>query len=107
MPIGVPIRVASSDMSRLPKMALARPPVLPGGGVVWVNMERLMALSPCAIRVHTNHTSQNRPSSTASMDMPRLMKLTMRRRLYSAAVSIDVLGQRSLALGELVQHYFR
>src|ERR1035437_3577256 len=107
MPIGVPITVASSDMSRLPKMALARPPALPGGGVVWVNMVRLRAGNPWANRVHSIHTSQNRPNSTASMDMPRVMKLTMRRRRYSAALSMDVLGQRALALGELVQQDFR
>src|SRR5450756_1659352 len=103
MPIGVPIRVASSDISRLPKMALARPPVLPGGGVVWVNMVSLRACNPWSNRVHSIHTSQNRPNSTASMDMLRLTKLTIRRRRYSAAVPIGPLGQCSLALGELEQ----
>ncbi len=33
MPIGVPIRVATTVMTTLPKIALASPPALPGGGV--------------------------------------------------------------------------
>ncbi len=41
MPIGVPISAAIMVMTKLPAMALSRPPSLPGGGVIWVNMAML------------------------------------------------------------------
>ena len=81
MPIGVPIRVASVAIITLPTMALSRPPVLPGGGVIWVNMAMPMPPRPFWNRVNRIQTSQNRPKAMASTETVRLKALMMRRRV--------------------------
>ena len=47
MPIGVPIATASTVRIRLPMMGLSRPPLAPGGGVIWVKTASDSPLRPC------------------------------------------------------------
>ena len=50
IPTGVPMKVAMAAMSALPTMALSKPPLLPGGGVIWVNRSVLNAWNPAAVQ---------------------------------------------------------
>ena len=46
MPVGVPITVAIPTMIRLPTIAFNSPPLLPGGGVIWVKIAGPIAPMP-------------------------------------------------------------
>ena len=103
-PIGVPIRIAISDMIALPKNALSRPPSEPGGGVISVNSAGLIALMPLISAVHKIHTSQNRPKIVAATASVSATAFLMRRRVYSD--SIVAMSVAFLA-GQAHQHPLR
>ena len=57
-------RAATAAISRLPTMALSKPPSLPGGGVIWAEQRRAeCAASPLSNSVNSIQPSQNRPNS--------------------------------------------
>ena len=80
MPVGVPASVAIAVIRTLPKIALRRPPLLPGGGVIWVNKAGPSAPMPFVSRVHSTRTSHNRPSAVAAVDSAMTTPFTTRRR---------------------------
>ena len=61
-------QVAIAVIARLPKIALSRPPVLPGGGVVWVNRVGLSAPMPLISSVASTKTRNSRPNAVAASD---------------------------------------
>ena len=68
-PIGAPIAVPNAQISTLPKIAFASPPdSSPGGGVISVNSERLIAAAPLPSVVHKIQPSQNKPKSAAAAE---------------------------------------
>ncbi len=81
MPVGVPTRVAMKVMTRLPAIALSRPPLLPGGGVICANSAGVMALTPLTSSVPNTITSQSRPKAVASIESPMISQLLRRRRV--------------------------
>ena len=60
--------VARPTISRLPAIALARPPAVPGGGVISVNSVSESAPTPALITVSRIQPSQNKPNNMADMD---------------------------------------
>ena len=80
MPVGVPIRVAITVITRLPKIAFNRPPLLPGGGVIWVNSAGLSAEKPSYSRVPNTSTRNISPKTVAAIDRPNISELVKRRR---------------------------
>ena len=88
MPIGAPIRIASSDIIRLPKNALSRPPSEPGGGVICVNSARFIAATPLTNAVSRIQTSQNRPNTVAASDKRQCDRI-LDARAGDRGVSID------------------
>ncbi len=70
MPSGVPISTAMAVMTRLPAIGLSRPPLAPGGGVIWVKTARLSPLKPFHSRSARMNTSHNRPKTVAPMASP-------------------------------------
>ncbi|MNL15572.1 hypothetical protein D3C87_1365650 [compost metagenome] len=69
MPSGVPNSVATPTITKLPKMALARPPpAVLGAGVIWVNRSSDRPPTPSEMVVQRIHASQNRPKSMAASD---------------------------------------
>src|ERR1700742_3959727 len=103
-PIGVPIRIAISDMIALPKKALSRPPSEPGGGVISVNNAGLIALMPLISAVHKIQTSQNNPKIVAATASVSAIAFLMRRRVYNASI---VAMSVALLPGQAHQHPFR
>src|SRR5579885_3351813 len=101
-PIGVPIRMATSDIAALPKKALARPPSAPGGGVISVNSAGVWAAMPLPSAVHRIQTSQNRPNAVASRARPSARKFLARRRRYRRADGVAT--SAALLARELHQH---
>jgi len=66
-------------MIRLPTMALARPPSLPGGGVVCRNRLGRIASRPLTSRVPRIAASQNSPITVAVNENASRTVLAMRR----------------------------
>ena len=63
MPIGVPMTTPMTVRMRLPTMALARPPALPGGGVLAVNTSSDRPENPfhsSVARMTTSHDGAER-----------------------------------------------
>ena len=58
-------------MTALPYRALSRPPLLPGGGVIWVKIREDMPASPCEISVQRMAARQASPARVASIESPR------------------------------------
>ena len=81
MPVGVPTRVAIRVIITLPKIAFSSPPLLPGGGVIWLNNAGVIAATPFSSNVQRTRTSHNRPNPVAATDRLITMPLTMRRRV--------------------------
>ncbi len=80
-PMGVPIKVAKTTMTKEPQMALAKPPTSLGGGVICVNRARLMPPKPkrkVSIRIQIN---QNTPKAMAATAKIRATVLTRLRLL--------------------------
>ena len=50
IPVGVPITVAITVITRLPKIAFNNPPLLPGGGVICANNAGVIAAIPLLTR---------------------------------------------------------
>src|SRR5450759_2498542 len=107
--MGVPIRVPTSVIIRLPAMALSRPPELPGGGVICTNTTGVSAGSPWSNSVNNIQHSQNRPNSMASTETDSPAALMMRRRVYklSMAFAQSLLCSVAFALPQLVKHVAR
>src|SRR6185437_768464 len=69
-----------------PEIALARPPVgACGGGVDWVNSDRLMPPIPRRMVSSRIQSSQKRPKAIAASDSDRAMALTRLRAACLAA----------------------
>src|SRR5258706_8011507 len=79
-------------MTALPKKALSRPPSEPGGGVIWVKSEGLIAARPFISVVHRIHASQNKPKPVAASDRTSATAFLIWRRRYrcSAITLISV-----------------
>src|SRR3954469_15587434 len=88
MPSGIPARTASAVMIRLPTMALRRPPVAPGGGVISVNTCGESAPTPSQSRAPRMSPSQPRPSAAAATDSPMATALRRRRAAYKTMPSL-------------------
>ena len=80
MPVGVPIKVAITVIAKLPAIALSRPPLLPGGGVISVNSADPIAPTPFSSNVHSTSTSHNRPNAVAMVDSTITSRWTRMRR---------------------------
>jgi hypothetical protein len=80
IPIGVPTATASVPIIRLPKIALRRPPISPGGGVDSVKMARSIPENPSYSSVPRMTASHPRPNRVAATERPRKIALRMRRR---------------------------
>ena len=80
MPVGVPTNVATTVITTLPKIAFSRPPLLPGGGVIWVNSVGLIAEKPSYSNVHRTKTSHTKPNAVAAVDNVMTSALVNRRR---------------------------
>ncbi len=80
IPTGVPIAVPMNAISRLPAIALSRPPELPGGGVISVNKRGPKAWNPAWNSVIRIQNRNARPNTIASSDMMRFTRLTSSRR---------------------------
>src|SRR5438874_7856617 len=87
MPVGVPTSVAMRVIAKLPAMALRRPPLLPGGGVICVNRDGVIALTPLISSVPSTSTSHSNPNAVAATDSPMTSQLVRRRRSYSSITS--------------------
>src|SRR5204863_4697224 len=87
MPVGVPTSVAMRVIARLPAIALRRPPLLPGGGVIWVNRDGVIAPMPLISSVPSTSTSHSNPKAVAATDSPMISQLLSRRRAYSSIAS--------------------
>src|SRR3546814_2237052 len=83
MPTGVPISVAIKVCTRLPNIALSRPPALPGGGVICVNTANETPAAPFRNSVARIHTSAIMPAAAAPQDSIIASRLRRRRRAYS------------------------
>ena len=77
--MGVLMNVATSTMTTLPKMALARPPAEPGGGVICVNSVGDSAAKPCQNSTPRIHSRKNMPKPIVAIDITRLKRLTSSR----------------------------
>ena len=82
MPVGVPTSVAIAVIATLPAMAFKRPPLLPGGGVIWVNSAGPSALNPSYTRVNNIQASQKSPNAMVKPEMPSINAFTRRRLPY-------------------------
>ena len=82
MPIGVPSNTAPKLITTLPKMALARPPGVPGGGVDSLNRCGPSVATPLASSSHRMKVSQIRPNTAALSDSTMKVVLARRRRKY-------------------------
>ncbi len=80
MPTGVPMSVPTPAIITLPKMALMRPPVCPGGGVISVKSVYDSAGAPFISSVRMIQNSQNSPNTRVPSEMVSMMRLTTRRR---------------------------
>ena len=69
-------------ISRLPTIALSNPPLLPGGGVIWVNSAGPSALNPSYTRVNNIQASQKSPNAMVKPEMPSINAFTRRRLPY-------------------------
>ena len=76
-----PIKVPTRVIARLPAMALSKPPLLPGGGVVCVNTAVVNPGKPYSSRVSRIQPSQNRPNNMVSTEILKATALVSRRRL--------------------------
>ena len=81
MPTGVPTSVPTTVITTLPKMALAKPPLLPGGGVFCVKRSSDSAGTPFTTSDPMIRNKMSSPSPVAVSDRARIPKLTPRRRL--------------------------
>jgi hypothetical protein len=57
--MGVPIKVAKNIIKKLPTIALIKPPLEPGGGVLSMNIVRLIPPNPFKIRVNNIQPRKN------------------------------------------------
>ena len=81
MPMGVANSTVAPTISRLPTMALRRPPPSePGAGVSWVNMFRSSAARPLDSSTYRIHSSTARPSTMEPMDRVNPTALESLRR---------------------------
>ena len=78
--MGVPTTTASTLIATLPRMALARPPSDPGGGVDSVKRDGDKAATPCDRSEPRMKASQIRPKIAAEMDSTIKTLLATRRR---------------------------
>ncbi|OIQ64941.1 hypothetical protein GALL_535070 [mine drainage metagenome] len=67
MPTGAAIAIPISVIMTEPKIALARPPFDPGGGVIWVKIATLIAPRPFHNSVPRIAASQNSPKMAAAV----------------------------------------
>ncbi|MCY1383905.1 hypothetical protein D9M69_720760 [compost metagenome] len=80
MPIGVDTSTEKPTISRLPTMALARPPPsVPGAGVDWVNMFQSSAAKPLLNSTNRIHSNTVRPSAIEPIERVRPTALDQRR----------------------------
>src|SRR5215470_15932364 len=98
-PTGAPMRMPSTVSTKLPKMAFNRPPELPGGVVVSVNILMLRPSTPMRSKVHKIQARMKMPSAVASTDAVMFHRLTPRRRKYRL-----IIASPSHLAGELAQH---
>src|SRR5207248_132268 len=113
IPVGVPISVASPVIATVPKIALSRPPLLPGGGVIWLNRLGPIAAMPLASKVHNTNASHNRPKPAASAHH-RLAERAAKAQQHAADDADPRIGQhhppddfgrsRTERVGALLQH---
>jgi hypothetical protein len=80
IPIGAPMKTPKTVSIRLPTMALARPPALPGGGVISVKMASDRPPTPFQRSVAKTITSHAAPKAVAATDRPMVTALVRRRR---------------------------
>ncbi len=67
-------------MTTLPTIALSKPPLLPGGGVICTKRLALSAPRPALAKVNMIQRRNANPNAIVSIDMTRLNRLTSRRR---------------------------
>src|SRR5260221_8515839 len=80
MPMGVPISVPIAAMIKLPAIALERPPLAPGGGVIVRKSAGPRALKPASNKVNRIQPNQNSPINIVRSDTARLKRLIHNRR---------------------------
>jgi len=80
MAIGVLTAVATNTIARLPKIALERPPALPGGGVGCVKSVGDSAANPFNTSTPRIHSRNAIPNAMVASDAARLKRLTHSRR---------------------------
>src|SRR5690606_23808896 len=83
-PSGVPTYVPSSTRTKEPKIALAKPPVSLGGGVISENSAKLRPPRPNVMVSHRIQTSQNTPKAMALRDRVKATWLMRLRAAYRA-----------------------
>jgi len=80
IPIGVPAITAMTLIRMLPPMALARPPLLPGGGVISVKSVGDRAEMPSTSSPPRMNVSHIKPNRAAPMESTTNTRLARRRR---------------------------
>src|ERR1700722_19257304 len=98
------MRIASSDMTALPKKALSNPPSEPGGGVISVNSAGFIAAMPLRRAVHRIQTSQNRPNIVAASASDNAITFVSLRRAYKRSICAMSVA---LPFRQTHQHPFR
>ena len=78
--MGVAIKVANPTIIKLPKIALASPPVLLGEGVISVNTAMLMPPIPLMTSTERIHASAAIPMAIAQSANTSETRLTITRR---------------------------
>ena len=85
MPMGVPMKVATSTIRKEPYIALAMPPGSLGAGVMAVSVSTLRPPMPSRTVSIRIQSSQNTPKAMAAIDRLSISLLTSLRRLNLAA----------------------
>src|SRR3546814_10148046 len=98
MPIGVPIKTPITVISRLPTMALRRPPAAPGGGVISVKTSSDRPPKPSYSRVPRISTSTKIPTAAAKIDRATTARLRRRRRSEEHTSELQSLMRISYAV---------